>query len=235
MIEGFKAKLIEKTNLAPNIWLLKFSLENKTLNFLAGQFLQLKIGDQRRCYSIASPEYVKDSFELLIRFVPGGLASTFFQNLKIGEMADFFGPYGVFTLKTKEKDKIFIAGGTGISPIRSQILTILKEERRLNMFLFWGLKSKAEIYFFEEFKKISEKDLNFHFKICLDQEKEFSDLSPKYFFKGRVQGAMLDFLEGKDLNSFEYYLCGPPPMVEDLKEFLSNKGVERENIILERF
>ena len=240
MIQEIEARFLEKRNLAPAVWLLKFGLlKPKGLEFLAGQYLLLKLNNQRRAYSIASPNYLKDSFELLVKFVPGGLASTFFKNLKGGEKANFLGPFGFFRLKSKEKNKIFFAGGTGLAPIRSQILSILKEKNNLpKLILFWGLKKREEVYFFEELKNLSQKYQNFVFKICLDQEKEFKGLDKNFFFEGRVQMAFLDFLEKSkisNLNDFEYYLCGPPAMIVALKEFLSQKEIKKENIIFEKF
>lgn len=235
MINEFEASLIEKKFFTPDVLFLKFKLREGKLSFSAGQYLQLKIGDQRRCYSIASPEHLKDSFEFVIRLLPEGLASNFFRDLKVGEFAKFLGPFGVFTLKSNDKNKIFFAGGTGIAPIRSQIFTLFHKNCKASLILFWGLKTKESVYFFEEFKKLSENYKNFSFKICLDEEKDFSNLDKNYFFEGRVQNAFLEWKENRNLNEFEYYLCGPPKMVEALKEFLLNLGIQKENVVFERF
>jgi Na+-transporting NADH:ubiquinone oxidoreductase subunit F len=231
----FKAKLIEKKEIAPRVLLLKFFIENEELDFIAGQFLQLKVSGQKRYYSIASPPKEKKNFELVVRLVEGGVASTFFKKAKIGEEAEFFGPLGSFTIKSKDKDKIFLATGTGISPIRSQILSFLPEAKT-SLFLFWGLKTRKDVYFFDEWKKLSESYSNFYFKICLDQEENLEGLDEKYFAKGRVQENLLKFLKEKNLKigDFEYYICGVPAMVEETINLLSRDGVKKENIFFEK-
>lgn len=241
MIKEFETKLLIKKNLAQDVWLFKFELINpQKIEFVSGQYLLLKINNQRRAYSLASADYLKSSFEIVVKLLPEGLASNYLRNLKIGDKSFFLGPVGFFTLRTKDKNRFFFAGGTGIAPIRSQILSILtrgnKNLGKLN--LFWGLKTKKDVYFFEEFKELSEKYPNFKFQICLDQEENFELLDRNYFYQGRVQQAFLNFLKNSpplNLNDFEYYLCGPPAMVDALKEFLGQQGIKRKNLFSEKF
>jgi Na+-transporting NADH:ubiquinone oxidoreductase subunit F len=236
MPKVFKAKLIEKKEIAPRVLHLKFFIENDELGFIAGQFLQLRVSGQKRYYSIASPPKEKKTFEFVAKLVVGGAASTFFEKAKIGEEAEFFGPFGSFTIKSKDKDKIFLATGTGIAPIRSQIFNFLPEAK-VSLFLFWGLKKRNDVYFFDEWKKLNENYSNFYFKICLDQEENLEGLDEKYFAKGRVQENLLKFLKEKNLKigDFEYYVCGVPAMVEDTINFLLKEGVRKENIFFERY
>lgn len=242
MIKEFEAKLLEKKNLAPEVWFFRFGLVNpKVIEFISGQYLLLKINNQRRSYSIASPDYLKDSFELVVKLLPEGVGSNYLRNLKLGDLSFFLGPVGFFTLRSRDKSKFFFAGGTGIAPIRSQIFSLLKNGNNnfLKLNLFWGLRTKKDVYFFEEFKELSKKHPNFNFRICLDQEENFEGLDNNYFYRGRVQQAFLDFIQGaadySNLNDFEYYLCGPPPMVEALKEFLPQQGIKKENLFFEKF
>jgi NAD(P)H-flavin reductase len=232
----FKAKLIDKKELAPGVLLLKFFVEDDELDFIPGQFLQIRISDQKRHYSIASPPIDKKTFEFIVRLVEGGVGSEFFKKAKIGDVAEFFGPFGNFTIKSKDKDKIFLATGTGIAPIRSQILSFIPEAK-VSLFLFWGLKTRKDVYFFDEWKKLSEAYPNFHFKICLDFEENFEGLDERYFAKGRVQENLLKFLAERNLKieDFEYYVCGVPAMVQATIDLLLKEGVKRESIFFERF
>jgi len=151
MPKEFKAKLIEKKELAPKVLFLKFFIEKEELDFIPGQFLQLRVEDKKRYYSIASPKKDKKTFELLVKLVEGGAASTFFEKIKIGQEANFFGPFGSFTIRSNDKNKIFLATGTGIAPIRSQIQSFLPNTS-LSLFLFWGLKSRNDVYFLKNLK-----------------------------------------------------------------------------------
>jgi len=232
----FKAKLVKKEEVAPQVLHLKFFIENDELDFIPGQFLQLRISSQKRYYSIASLPNDKKYFELLVKLVEGGVASTFFLNAKIGEEVEFFGPFGSFTIKSTDKNKIFLATGTGIAPIKSQIFSFLPQSK-VFLFLLWGLKTRQDVYFFEEWKKLSVVYLNFQFKICLDKEDNFSGLDERYFAKGRVQENLLSFLKEKKLQieDFEYYICGVPAMVEDTINLLLKGGVKKESIFFEKY
>lgn len=244
MVEDFKVKLIEKINIAPDVWQMRFQLPDpEVLEFTAGQYLLLKVGDLRRAYSIASPDHIKDYFELIVRFLPDGVGSNYFRNLKIGESSEFQGPMGFFTLRSQDKDKFFLAVGTGITPIRSQIYSLLKKIAQAKstprLTLFWGLKNRECCYLFEEFKKIREKYPKFSFQICLDQQENFEGLDKNYFYQGRIQQAFAEHIktlpEPLNLNSFEYYLCGFREVVESLKAVLEQLGVNKENIFFDKY
>ena len=242
-MELFKTTLINKQQLAPDIWQFRFQLDNpQELNFTPGQYLILMIGEERRLYSIASSDSSKDNFSLIVKLLPNGVGSNFLRSLEIESRAFFQGPAGFFTLRSEDKPKIFLATGAGIAPIRSQIFSLLeKEEGHLpELLLFWGLKRKGDVYFFDEFKNLAEKCPNFNFWICLDQEENFLGLDVDRFKRGRVDQAFRGFikerkLKTEQLNGFEYYLCGGREIVESLSQFLKDLGVNKENILFDKF
>lgn len=231
MLTHFEAILQDKKLLAgDNIYLFTFKLVGiSQLDFLAGQYLMLKIprpsGFISRMYSIASAPPIKDSFELIVEIVPGGLASTLLLNLKIGESASFFGPEGAFTVKNKEKQKIILTTGTGIAPIMSML-----KDGMTNYQLFWGLRRYKDVYLFDELRK-------FNAKICLSRETNL-DMIPeedkKYFDLGHVDEVANRSTLNK-LTDYEFYLCGGKTTVESLKQGLLAKNIPQENIYVERF
>lgn len=254
MLENFTTKLKQKKKIAPDTWWFDFLLiKPKQINFTAGQYLVLKVKGKSRLYSIATPEYVKDRVGFLVKLIPDGLASTYLDSLKVGERASFQGPAGLFTLKNTGRDKIFLVTGTGIAPIRSMILTLLKSEFPISnfqlpkLYLFWGLKSREDVYFAEEFEKLSKEQVNFKFFICLSREKNLFGLDLNCFRLGRANPNLMDFLKNKKnkqynnvtmkqyINGFDYYICGGPPVVDSLKKFLLDLGVKKENIYFEKF
>ena len=248
MITSFKTLLSRKKQLAKDIFLFRFQLlEPKEIDFKAGQYLILKINDQSRLYSIASPNFQKDSFELLMEIIEGGLGSTYLSNLKIGDQAVFQGPAGVFTLKESPRPKIFLATGTGLAPIRSMIKSILNFKFKIpNLYLFWGLKTYQDTYLFEELKQLSNESMDkFTFKICLSQEKNLELIGNEdreYFAPGRIQNSLESVIFGnnqlkseENLANFDYYLCGSRQVVESLRQYLEEKKVPKEQIFFEKF
>jgi len=247
MLILYQTQFTKKINLAGNVYLFEFSLiEPKEISFLAGQYLILLVPSKgetiSRLYSIASPPWQKNSFELVVELVDLGVGSTYLKNLKIGDKVLFKGPAGMFTLKESSKNKVFFATGTGIAPIRSMIMESQNSpsdlEFKSQKFLFWGLRKKEDVYFFEDFKKIKEEDKNFEFKICLSKETSLSKVESDFFSLGHV-----DYVFEKELYpkiketifDFEFYLCGGRGVVESLRQFLLQKNIPQSAIFFEKF
>ncbi len=198
-----------------------------------------------RLYSIASSNAIKNSFELIVEIVPGGLASNYLFSLKENTEVIFQGPAGMFGLKKNERTKVFMVTGTGIAPI----ISIIKSEFRiknleLRINLFWGMKNYKDVYLFNELKKLAtiviSAKAGIQFKICLSREQTLDmipELEKKYFELGYVDSC-LDKLLTTDyslLTSSDFYLCGGRQIVESLRQFLVAKNVPKENIIFEKF
>ena len=233
------------------------------LNFKAGQYLILKINDQARLYSIFSPENIKDFFELMVKIIPGGLASNYFISLKTGDKVNFQGPAGVFSLRENQKDKFFFATFAGIAPLRSMVASYLEKNKMLTrpkLILFWGLRNFSDICLLEELKQLVKTSQQFQFFICLSREADLSKIKSedkKYFKLGRINICWEQFItatikqgnnvtplrpsgyEGQAMkqfiNNFDYYLCGSCDVTESLKQYFFSKGVDKETVFFEKF
>jgi len=247
MLISYQTQLTKKVNLAGNVYLFEFSLvEPKEISFLAGQYLILSVPHKEksfsRLYSIASPSWQKNTFELVVELIEEGMGSTYLKNLKIGDQVFFKGPAGIFTLKKTDKNKVFFATGTGIAPIRSMIKEFqnsnFKTQKQNQKFLFWGLRKKEDVYFLEEFKKIKEEDKNFEFKICLSKEENLNPVESRFFSLGHVDYVFEKELYPKikdKIAEFEFYLCGGRGVVESLRQFLLQKNIPQSSIFFEKF
>lgn len=245
MLSSYKTKLAYKMQLAPDMWLFGFDLQDgQEIQFTAGQYLILNIpGDSedvsKRMYSIASPAFQKQSFDIVVKIIKGGIAGEYLMRLKVGEEADFQGPAGVFVLKDNPVDKVFFATGAGIAPIRSMILTEFhnEEEARHNYHLFWGLRTVKDVYFQDELHVLSQKYPNFHFYICLSQEQNLDGVEEddkKHFIIGRVDRGFTTVL-GFIYKDHDFYVCGASAVVESLRNFLLQNSVPKEKIFFEKF
>ncbi|MFA6081281.1 MAG: FAD-binding oxidoreductase [Patescibacteria group bacterium] len=230
MLLTYKTVLSKKVQLNSNTYLFHFDLiDPKGLVFKPGQYVILKVpsnkGPVSRLYSIASSDNYKNSFELIVGLIPGGLASNYLYSLKEKTEVIFQGPAGLFSLRDNNRTKIFLVTGTGIAPVRSIINSKFKFQNS-NLLIFWGLKNYKDVYLFEEFKK-------FNIKICLSREESLNmipEVDRKYFDLGHINKAV----EGQFDNS-EFYICGGRNVVESLKLFLIAKNIPLENIIFEKF
>lgn len=236
MINIYRATLAKKAQLTPNVFLFYFQLiDPQKINFLAGQYLILSVPQPdgnfiKRLYSIASAPTEKNEFELIVEMVDGGRGTTYLKNLNINDEVIFQGPAGAFTLKENDRNKIFLATGTGIAPVRSMIGKFKILNFKIN--LFWGLKYYKDIYLFEELKNYGLRITNFNFKICLSREQNLDMINSedkKYFSLGHIDG------QCPQIKDADYYLCGSPQVVESLKECMLKKDIPRENIFSEKF
>jgi NAD(P)H-flavin reductase len=230
MLNQYKTRLILKNQLTKNVLFLRFQLvEPKEIVFIPGQYLMLKIEDKPRLYSIASSSFEKNIVEFIVEILPGGLASTYFTNLKDGQEVVFYGPAGHFQMKTANKKNIFLTTGTGLAPV----LSILKSTKdNSNNYLYWGVRYFQDIYLFEQLKK-------YQTKICLSREKDLlmiKNEERKYFDLGHIDEVMeKDFFNNQSFDDLRFYLCGGREVVESLKQKLILKGILPENIIFEKF
>lgn len=236
MIKDFSAKLTEKNKLTDSVWGLTFELLDDVLSFTAGQYVLLKVDDKFRQYSISCTAEECKSFELIVEYFPGGLASEYLKALSVGEVAHFKGPAGVFTLRDTSVPKVFLATGTGIAPVKSMVQTYIAQGGSAPMYLFFGVKTKQDGYLFDEFVALSKKHPSMTFRMCYSREEEpAGGSSNEHVVYGRVQKALESLLTPEQQKEAEYYICGGKEVVEALKSDIHGRGVPTEHIYFERF
>ena len=147
-------ELVNKTELAPKVYLLTFKTDSE-LEYTPGQFLSVEIEPKvNRPYSISYlgkniPPFETGSellgnlsngnyISLMISTKPGGVASVFFDEITVGAKLNAIGPSGRFALINDEKPKVFVATGTGLAPFVSMVHTILKTNPNAKLDVFFG-------------------------------------------------------------------------------------------------
>ena len=176
---------------------------------------------------IASPPPGKD--------VPPGLASSYIFNLKPGDKVMVSGPYGEFFAKDTEREMLYVGGGAGMAPMRSHIFDLLKTRRSSRKISFWyGARSRREMFYDDEFKALAEEFPNFSYHVALsDPQKEDNWEGPVGFIHQVVLDSYLATHEAPE--DIEYYMCGPPMMIDAVDNMLYNLGVEPEMVAYDKF
>ena len=196
-----------------------------------------------RAYSMANYPEEKGILKFNIRIaspppgmdVPPGAMSSYVFNLKPGDKLTVFGPYGEFFVQDTPAEKIWIGGGAGMAPLRSQIFDELKRRGRTTKMSYWyGARSLREMFYVEEFDELAKEYENFEWHVAL------SDPLPEDNFDGHIgfihQVVLDNYLQNHpNPEDCEYYLCGPPPMTAAVLNMLDELGVEPENIHLDDF
>lgn len=236
----FETTISGKKQLTADVFLFTFTFNSSPqFTFSPGQYVilfipQLNGVPARRLYSIASPPNNLNSFELLIQCVPNGVAGAFLLQSKINDNITAQGPAGMFTLSNTDVPLLFLATGTGIAPIRS-LLYSLPTSSLSPVHLYWGLKTISDAYFLEEIITFLQSHKRVSFSLCLSRQENMSSL-PAFVAPFVQKGRVTDFLDPqKELPNTQYYICGGKLVVESLKDFLAQKGVEKERIHFEKF
>ena len=195
-----------------------------------------------RAYSMANTPQ-EDSLRFTIRIAtpppgsdaPPGIASSYVFGLKPGDNVTFSGPYGDFLVKDTDREMCFIGGGAGMAPMRSHIFNQLLIRKTTRKVTFWyGARSKQEMIYDDEFGELDQKFDNFKYTVAL------SEPLPEDNWKGAVgfihQVVFDQYLSAhEDPTEIEYYLCGPPMMIQAVQKMLDSLGVDPEMIDYDDF
>lgn len=224
-VKRFRAQVSRIEDLAQGVREIDLSVvDPPELEFAAGQHISVEVFDERlgrkllRSYSIASPPSQKNTVTLLFNLVPRGSGSHYLFDLRTHDEVEFDGPKGSFFLKDgPDRDVIFVATGTGIAPLRSMLFSRLEEGGSGHTVLFWGLRSQRDLYYQEEFERLSMAHPKFTFSTTLSRARSG--------WAGPV-GRVTRLVEQRisSVNSVAFYLCGHGGMIADLTHIIQNKG-----------
>ncbi len=197
-----------------------------------------------RAYSMASHPAEKSLVKLNIRIAtppPGisdaqpGLCSSYIYSLKAGDKARISGPYGEFFINETQREMCYIGGGAGMAPMRSHLFHLfhtLKTDRKVS---FWyGARSRREMFYIEDYDNIKADFDNFTWHTALSNPLPEDNWDG---YEGFIHQVVLDEYLSKheDPTEIEYYLCGPPMMIDAVIDMLDNLGVEPEMIRYDKF
>lgn len=172
--------------------------------------------------------------------VPTGIASSYIFSLKPGDKVRMSGPYGDFhPILDSKKEMIWVGGGAGMAPLRSQIMYMLKtlHTRDREMHYFYGARSLNEAFFLDDFHALEEEYPNFHFHLALDRPDPIADEAGVKYTAGFVHQVMYEtYLKDHEApEDIEYYMCGPGPMSAAVQKMLDSLGVDPESIMFDNF
>lgn len=197
-----------------------------------------------RAYSMANYPAEGDIVMLNIRIasppprlpnVPGGVCSSWIFSLKPGDKVMLSGPYGEFKINETEREMCYIGGGAGMAPLRSQMFHLMKTENTKRKITYWyGARSKKEMFYEDEFVELEEKFPNFEMYVAMSDPKEEDNWTG---YRGFIHQVLHDeYLSKHEApEDIEYYICGPPMMLQAVLRMLDDLGVPSEMIRYDDF
>jgi len=182
---------------------------------------------------IATPPFDRETGKLMD--VPSGIGSSYIFSRKPGDTVTVSGPFGEFFVKDTEKEMVYIGGGAGMAPMRSHIFHLAYTLNTCRKVSYWyGARSLREVFYEDHFREIEKTCKSFSFNIAL------SDPLPQDKWKG-YKGFIHQYVYDTYLKDhpapedIEYYLCGPPMMLDAVKKMLYDLGVEEDMIMYDEF
>jgi len=196
-----------------------------------------------RAYSMANYPEEKGIMKFNVRielpppgtdYPPGEMTSYLF-NLKAGDKLTIFGPFGDFFANKSEAEMIFIGGGAGMAPMRSHIFDqLLRINTNRKITFYYGARSLKEVFYKEEYDELAMKYENFNWTLALDNPlPEDNWEGPTGFIHQVILDEYLDDHQAPE--DCEYYMCGPPAMMNAVFGMLDDLGVESEAIRFDDF
>jgi NAD(P)H-flavin reductase/ferredoxin len=221
----WQARIVRMERLAEDLMHLRLALPpGQRIEFSAGQYINIVLPDgARRAFSFANPPQ-EPGIELHVRRIPGGRFTTqVFTTMREGDAIDFEGPLGRFTLRESERPILFIAGATGLAPIKSIVEDAFARGIRRPMQLYWGVRTATDLYLLDRIEQWQREHPNFRFTPVLSQPRDGEAWNGR---RGLVHEAML--ADHPDLSGYEVYACGSLKMVDAaVPDFLAHGLAEQ--------
>jgi ring-1,2-phenylacetyl-CoA epoxidase subunit PaaE len=216
------------------------SIEGK-IEYKAGQFLtfifkRITGEEVRRSYSISSSPEIDEPLTITVKRIVNGEYSRYLNDhMKVGDTLDTIGASGFFVLP-ENPDRygriIFLAAGSGITPVFALLKTLLALYSRVNALLIYSNTSRQNSIFVEQLQKLQSKyadRLTIEFLFSRSADAFSSRLTPEslemYMQIHRVS------YSGNTL----FYVCGPASYMRMVTYRLTTLGVEPRRVKKEIF
>jgi len=231
-VKTLSGKVIRQTSLTHDITALEIELP-EVMPFTAGQYARLSLADSNsiiRSYSFAKAPVNDNRVLFYIREMPGGEFSPIInQQDLISREIYVEGPFGDFHLGEKNLPLLFIAGGSGLAPIKAILEQALNSGDQRDAVILFGARTRADLYCIEELdvlKKAWKK--SFKFIPVLSEEAADSSWTGA---RGLVTEVIGKHTTGKE----QAYLCGPPGMIDAAIAELRKYSISTVDIHFDKF
>lgn len=188
---------------------------------------------------IATPPF-KPKPQVGFQDVMPGIASSYIFSLKPGDKVMMSGPYGDFhPIINSKKEMMWIGGGAGMAPLRSQIMYMTKTLHTTDrkMSYFYGARALNEVFYLQDFLHLEKEFPNFSFHLALDRPDPAADAAGVKYTPGFVHKVIYEtYLKDHDApEDIEYYMCGPGPMSQAVLAMLDSLGVDPSSVMYDNF
>lgn len=208
------------------------SAHAQRLDFLPGQYARLNVPgtDAWRAYSFAHCPNDANQLQFLIRLLPDGAMSRYLrQRCAVGQTIEFEAPFGAFYLRQVERPIVMVAGGTGLSAFLGMLDELaVRGAGGQPVRLYYGVTQARDLCEIERIEAYAASIPNFSHEVVV--------MNPSPEWQGKT-GLIPEHLPREALAQapFDMYLCGPPPMVDAIRNWLGEAGIGDGRLYFEKF
>lgn len=234
----FMAKLKNRKEVAERTMAFQFD-KPSDWSFKAGQFIDITLPNppetdaegNTRGFSIASAP--SENFLMVTTRLRDTAFKRSMQKVPLGTEVKVEGPFGNLVLHNNvARPAVFLAGGIGITPVRSIVVRAAVEKLPHRIFLFYSNHRPEDAAFLDELESLQKKNPNFHLIATMtDMDQPHRPWKGE---KGLIDGPMLS-RHLKGASNAIYYVTGPAGMVKALHKVLNATGVDDDDIRTEEF
>jgi len=229
----YQMTLVDRQRIARDTMAFWFDANGARYEFRAGQHADFVFGsesDNSRTFSLASSPLDKEPIMIAMRMRETAF-KTALNEAAFGTKFKVSRPRGSFTLhKDVTRPAVFLAGGIGITPVRSILQSATQERLPHKLYLFYSNREANDAAFIEELQGLAAQNPNFTLVPTVTGHKTLA----WPYEKGHISRDMLTrhlFL----LNGPIYYIAGPSGMVTAMTELLNSSGVSQDDVRTEEF
>ena len=211
-------------------------LRHAGMNFEPGQFAWLNLGRtpfHREEHPVSFSSSAENQADTQVAFTIkalGDWSGKVVPAIPAGTKLWLDGPYGVFTPDREQGPGfVLLGGGVGITPLYSMCSTLADREDLRPVVLFYGSRDFDDLTFHEELDQLATR---MKLKIVYVLEQAFEGWQGE---TGLIDAALLRRHLPKQYRRFQYFVCGPLPMMDAMEKILPELEIPPEQIHTERF
>lgn len=204
-----------------------------------GQFvvLRLQVDPDKppviRSYSLSGLPG-SDHFRISVKNESNGLGSSFLCNrVREGDEFDVSAPRGSFTLRHGDNPVVLLSAGVGATPLISMLHTLAAERSARQVWWVYGARNRANHPFVEESNLLLEQLPRGRALVVYSRPAMDDRQGRDYDVAGHIEAPLLDKIGVR--RDGDFYLCGPPSFLKNIRDGLRDWGVRSEHIYTEVF
>ncbi|MBW8315505.1 MAG: 2Fe-2S iron-sulfur cluster binding domain-containing protein [Hydrogenophaga sp.] len=220
--------------------------------FLPGQFLTFAVPAREgvvpstltRCYSLSDrpdPAAYRVTIKRAVpppgrpELPPGASSSHFHDRVHEGDVLRVKAPAGRFFIDTTDASvpAVLVAGGIGITPMMSMLRWCVSEQPQRAVHLFYGVRNSADHAFKGVLELLARTHPAFQLHMVYSDPQPGDVLGQDHQHTGRVDLELIR--RCLPHGQHQFYVCGPPPMMQSLVPALREWGVREQDIHFEAF